>query len=193
MVGMASPAGPEATREAEYRAAIVAAGRRLRAAGLVAATEGNLSARLGRERLLITPSGRRKDELAADDLVVAAIAASDASGTAPAGMPSSDIAIHRAVYAARPDLGAVVHAHLPASMGLTLAGEIPEVAPVPFCGPDVEILVVIPGVATLFPARAKIELRFLFCLRLRIGVRRGKNHPIGSGLEKRAGCFAFAG
>ena len=33
---------------------------------------------------------------------------------------SSDIAIHRAVYVARPDVLAVAHAHLPASMALTL-------------------------------------------------------------------------
>ena len=36
------------------------------------------------------------------------------------------MAIHLAVHAARPDLGAVAHAHLPASMALTLAGEVPD-------------------------------------------------------------------
>ncbi len=45
--------------------------------------------------------------------------------------PTSDLAIHLAVYAARPDIGAVAHAHLPAAMGLTLAGEVPDPAALP--------------------------------------------------------------
>jgi L-fuculose-phosphate aldolase len=118
--------------DAPLRAAIVAAGRRLRQAGLVAATEGNLSIRVG-DRLLITPSGRRKDELAPDELVEVPVVArgrADAA-TGDRARPSSDVAIHRAAYAARPDVGAVVHAHLPASMALTLAGEIPDPAVLP--------------------------------------------------------------
>ena len=110
-------------------AAIVAAGRRLGSRGLISAGEGNLSVRLDTERLLITPRGRRKDELGLDDLVVVRpghpegeLEARSRSGL----VPSSDLAIHLAVHAARPDVGAVVHAHLPASMGLTLAGEIPD-------------------------------------------------------------------
>ena len=45
--------------------------------------------------------------------------------------PTSDLAIHLAVHAARPDIGAVAHAHLPAAMGLTLAGEVPDPAALP--------------------------------------------------------------
>ena len=50
--------------------ALIAAGRRLGSRGLISAGEGNLSIRLDAERLLVTPTGRRKDELAPDDLVV---------------------------------------------------------------------------------------------------------------------------
>lgn len=120
--------------EVALRAAIVAAGRRLRAAGLVAATEGNLSVRIGEESLLITPAGRRKDELEVQHLVVAPLVrAPDEAGERADGghVPSSDVAIHRAVYAARPDVAAVVHAHLPASMALTVAGEIPDPSALP--------------------------------------------------------------
>jgi L-fuculose-phosphate aldolase len=55
------------------------------------------------------------------------------AGERPAGghVPSSDVAIHRAVYGARPDVTAVVHAHLPASMALTVAGEIPDPSALP--------------------------------------------------------------
>src|SRR5215207_1049125 len=110
-------------------AAIVAAGRRLGARGLIAAGEGNLSVRLDGERLLITPSGRRKDELEPDDLVVVRPRhnGSEHEARFRSGLrPSSDLAIHLAVHAVRPDIGAMVHAHLPASMGLTMAGEVPD-------------------------------------------------------------------
>ncbi len=51
-------------------AAIIEGGRRLGARGLISAAEGNLSVRLDAERLLVTPTGRRKDELEPDDLVL---------------------------------------------------------------------------------------------------------------------------
>ena len=113
--------------EAGLRKAIVAAGRRLGHHGLISAGEGNLSARLGDGTLLITPSGRRKDELAPAELLVVPEVA-PTSEVFPQGKPrpSSDLAIHRALYLARDDVFAVVHAHLPASMGLTLAGEVPD-------------------------------------------------------------------
>jgi ribulose-5-phosphate 4-epimerase/fuculose-1-phosphate aldolase len=117
--------------DARRRAAIVAAGRRLGARGLIAAGEGNLSIRLG-EDLLITPSGRRKDELAPGDLVVVPLSgAGQAAARGSRLRPSSDVAIHRAVYAARPDVLALVHAHLPAAMALTLASEVPNPAVLP--------------------------------------------------------------
>jgi L-fuculose-phosphate aldolase len=110
--------------------AIVRAGTRLGRRGLIAAGEGNLSCLLDDGSILVTPSGLRKDELDAGDLVV--VDASGTTATARAGLtPTSDLAIHRAVYAARADVSAVAHAHLPASMGLTLAGERPDAAALP--------------------------------------------------------------
>jgi L-fuculose-phosphate aldolase len=106
---------------------LVEAGRRLGARGLISAGEGNLSVRLDADRVLITPSGRRKDELEPRDLVVVWLEHDGREVGSPSGLaPSSDLAIHLAVHAARPELGAVAHAHLPASMALTLAGEIPD-------------------------------------------------------------------
>ena len=128
-----SPAPPDET--ASLREALVAAGRRLGARGLISAGEGNISARLGDGTLLITPTGLRKDELAPEDTLIVPLSADRVGATgagaalsgATSGLrPSSDIAIHRAVYAARPDVHAVVHAHLPAAMALTLAGEVPD-------------------------------------------------------------------
>ena len=118
--------------QARASAAILAAGRRLGARGLIAAGEGNLSIRLDMDRLLITPSGRRKDELDDGDLVVVRVGDAEREARSPSGLPpSSDLAIHLAVHASRPDVGAVAHAHLPASMALTMAGEIPDPAALP--------------------------------------------------------------
>ena len=111
---------------------LIQAGRRLGSRGLISAGEGNLSIRLDGSRILVTPSGRRKDELRAEDLVVVRTDHPGAAARSRSGfMPTSDLAIHLAVYAARPDIEAVAHAHLPASMALTLAGEIPDPAVLP--------------------------------------------------------------
>jgi L-fuculose-phosphate aldolase len=112
--------------------AIIDGGRRLRSGGLIAGAEGNLSARLDDDRLLVSPTGRRKDALAPLDLVEVRLGHDERAGRSPSGLaPTSDLAIHLAVYQARPDIAAVVHAHLPASMALTLAGEIPDPAALP--------------------------------------------------------------
>lgn len=110
--------------------AIVRAAARLGRRGLIAAAEGNLSVRLDDGSLLVTPAGYRKDELELGDLVVVDPAGAVAA-TRVGLTPTSDLAIHRAVYAARNDVRAVAHAHLPASMGLTLAGERPDATALP--------------------------------------------------------------
>lgn len=115
----------------EAAEAIVRAGARLGARGLIVAAEGNLSIRLG-DQLLVTPSGRRKDELGVEELLLVPLdpdpstGAEAGYGTGSGPRPSSDIAVHRAVYRARPDVRAVAHAHLAASLGLTIAGERPN-------------------------------------------------------------------
>lgn len=112
--------------------ALVRAGRRLGERGLISAGEGNLSIRLDGDRLLVTPAGRRKDELDARDLVVVWLGHPDRDARSPSGLgPTSDLAIHLAVHDARPAIRAMVHAHLPASMALTLAGERPDPAALP--------------------------------------------------------------
>jgi L-fuculose-phosphate aldolase len=118
--------------DAAGRLAIVLAGARLGRRGLIAAGEGNLSIRLPGARMLITPGGRRKDELRPEDLVTTRLTETEAAAPDGAGLrPSSDIAIHRAIYLARPDALAIVHAHVPAAMALTVAGEVPDPASLP--------------------------------------------------------------
>lgn len=112
--------------------ALIEAGRRLGARGLISAGEGNLSVRLDADRLLVTPTGQRKDELTADDLVIVWIDHPEREQRSRTGrLPTSDLAIHLAVHRARGEIGAMVHAHLPASMALTLAGELPDPGALP--------------------------------------------------------------
>jgi L-fuculose-phosphate aldolase len=89
------------------RAEVVAAGREMLRLGLVAGTSGNVSARDG-DRILITPSALPYGEIEEDDVVALSL-----DGTVLDGVrePSSERRVHLAVYAARPDAGALVHSH----------------------------------------------------------------------------------
>lgn len=81
---------------------------------------GHVSARIpGSDRFFI--STRRSPGLADEDhLLVIDTSGKVVSGD---GMPNSEFWIHARIYAARPDVGAVVHAHPPACISLTQIGE----------------------------------------------------------------------
>lgn len=118
------------------RNALVAIGRRLYERGMLAGTDGNLSARLPDGNILVTPSGAAKGSLEPGDLVI----------VDPDGKPvdrhrraSSELAMHLAIYRSRPDINACVHSHAPHATAFPVAGEplpddiLPEV--VLFVGP----------------------------------------------------------
>jgi len=88
---------------------IVRVGRLLYERRYVVAAEGNLSVRLPSGRLLITPAGACKGALEARGLVELDPAGPAAAGDNPA--PSSEWRLHAEIYARRPDVGAVCHAH----------------------------------------------------------------------------------
>ncbi len=87
---------------------MVKLGKRLHAAGFVAATDGNLSARLDKRSVIITPTGFSKAAMKPADMVVVDLCGNKISGR---HNPSSEIEMHLAIYRMRPDIGAVVHAH----------------------------------------------------------------------------------
>jgi L-fuculose-phosphate aldolase len=128
---MAGSMDPGSTQLAALRAAMVVAGRRMGSRGLVSATEGNLSVRLPGGRLLVTPSGFRKEELGEADLLVVELATGAVAADTAGRRPTSDLAIHRAIHERRPDVLAVAHAHPPATLALTLAGERADPADLP--------------------------------------------------------------
>lgn len=111
------------TDEHAARESIVAAARELDALGLNRGTSGNVSRRFG-DGLLITPSGVPTSALTSDSIVPM-----EMDGTCPAGMkPSSEWRFHRDILAARPEIGAVVHAHPIHCTAFAICGrEIPAV------------------------------------------------------------------
>ena len=108
--------------ERQLRLALVAAGARLASVGLILPGEGNLSVRLDADTLLLTPSATDKGRLRAVDVVRVSVA----EAPSPSARVSSEVRLHQAVYAARPEVGAVVHAHPPHVLALSLAGERPD-------------------------------------------------------------------
>ena len=122
-------------RESEARVAVAEICRRMYARGLIAAADGNVSVRLGQGRLLVTPSGLSKGFLRPCDMIVTDLAGRPrpsaprrASGAgrlvavSNAARPSAEIRMHVLVFAERPDVTAVVHAHPPIATALALAG-----------------------------------------------------------------------
>jgi L-fuculose-phosphate aldolase len=105
--------------EARYRREIVSLGRMLHERGYVAAMDGNLSVRLGKGRVLSTPTAMSKGRMRPSDMVIV-----DSDGHRVAGRRdvSSEIAMHLLIYKLRPDVQAVVHAHPPTATGFAAAG-----------------------------------------------------------------------
>jgi 3-dehydro-4-phosphotetronate decarboxylase len=90
------------------RQELQAAGRYLLANELAWGNAGNLSARISPDSLLVTASGTRLGELADDDFVECPVdAASEPTYTRK---PSKEMPMHRAIYHARPEVNAILHA-----------------------------------------------------------------------------------
>jgi L-fuculose-phosphate aldolase len=97
---------------------IVEVGSRMYRFRLVIGLEGNVSARVGDDWVLATPAGVCKGFLQPEDLALA-----DLQGR-PVGdaRPSTELGMHLAIYAARPDVRAIVHGHPPFATAFATAG-----------------------------------------------------------------------
>ena len=100
---------------------LVGAGARLAAAGLVRASEGNLSARTGGRHCLVTPTGGVTGRLRGADLVEVPLD----RGKVPR-RASSEVRMHIEIYRRRPDVAAIVHAHPPWVLRLAGEGRLPN-------------------------------------------------------------------
>jgi L-fuculose-phosphate aldolase len=86
----------------------------------MAGADGNVSVRVAPGVLLVTPTGLRKADLRAADLVRVDLAGKALGGFRKA---TTELDLHLRVYGERADVGAIVHAHPPTATGLALAGE----------------------------------------------------------------------
>ncbi len=107
------------TTDQDARSSIVQACRRMASLGINQGTSGNISLRAP-GGLLLTPSGLDYDVMQPEDIVFM-----DWQGAWQArgsNRPSSEWRFHHAILKARPELGAVLHAHPPYCTVLAIMG-----------------------------------------------------------------------
>lgn len=103
----------------QSRGEIVKIGKMLHQRGYIAACDGNLSVRLNRNQILVTPTAMSKGVMKPADLVIV-----DMSGRKLKGRRdvTSEIGMHLLIYSMRPDVNAIVHAHPRTATGFAAAG-----------------------------------------------------------------------
>lgn len=96
------------SHERELRKQIVEIVSRAYDRQLMISTEGVVSARLGEDSFLITPTGADRRTIAIEDVVLIR------NGVCEAGkLPSRSVKLHQAIYAQQPDIGCVMTAQCP--------------------------------------------------------------------------------
>ena len=130
----------------KWRAELAKVSRRLHANGWVANHDGNVSVRLKGDRLLITCTAISKHDVDDASLLVV-----DMKGNVLEGRkkPFSELELHLACYAARPEVNVVLHAHPPAATAFGLVGR--EIGPVAMPEIVVSLGDRIPTVLRAFP------------------------------------------
>jgi len=109
----------------EFKVQVIQAGLRLIKEGLVTRTWGNVSVRAGENHMLITPSGRKYEDLTIDDIVEVNIHTSEYGGSI---RPSSEHMLHSEIYRTRPEINAVIHTHqMNASTCAAARREVPPI------------------------------------------------------------------
>ncbi len=125
--------------------------RLLHQKSLIAATDGNLSVKFG-DGLLTTPSGVNKAFLEEEQIITVDFAGRVIDGQ---GQPTSELAMHLAVYRLRPEVEAVIHAHPPLATAFSIAGLSLD----QFVLPEVVMsLGVIPTAAYATPTTSEVPL-----------------------------------
>lgn len=115
----------DSQNELSYRQEIVRIGAMLHQKGFVGATDGNISVRLERDQVLVTPSGVSKGFMTPAQMVLTDLDGRVLQTERLDGRtmrPSSEFPMHLQCYGQRPDVRAVVHAHPPVAIACTIAG-----------------------------------------------------------------------
>jgi len=103
--------------EADLRREIIDTALKMNALGINRGKSGNVSARI-EGGFLVTPTGLAYESTQPEDVVAMTIDG-QSRGTR---LPSSEWRFHRDIYAARPAVGAIVHAHSPFATTLACLG-----------------------------------------------------------------------
>ncbi len=120
-----SPSEVARCREAEIlRAEIVDVGRKLWEREYVDGNGGNISARLGSEYLLCTPTKMCKRDMRPEDLCL-----SDLGGNTLAGdrIRTSELLLHLEIFKANSRARAIVHCHPPYATAFAMTGSTPPI------------------------------------------------------------------
>ncbi len=97
---------------------IMLVGRRMYERNYVASNDGNISARLDNNQIMITPSGISKGYINPEEMVIV-----DMSGKVQNNKkPSSELSLHLQIYKNRPDVNSVCHAHPIYATAFAVAG-----------------------------------------------------------------------
>lgn len=100
---------------------------RIYRSGMTTTSGGNISIRDNNGDIWITPSGVDKGNLTTNDIMCVK---KDGTVVGP-HKPSSEYPFHRAIYQARPELNAIIHAHPPALVAFSIARKVPDTKIVP--------------------------------------------------------------
>jgi len=111
------------------REELIDIGKRLDARQLTAGSEGNLSARLNKDSVLVTRSGCMLGCLRHGDFV--RVRLSDGLVLDRSGPPTSELGAHLVLYRADESTKAIVHAHPASCMAITLRNWSLEAVPIP--------------------------------------------------------------
>jgi len=93
---------------AQVQAAVLAASKTMYQRGLVEGTAGNVSGRVGTDRVVVTPSSVGYEEMTLEDLVLVDLDGNTIEGSRS---PTSEKALHLECYRAYPEVRGVVHCH----------------------------------------------------------------------------------
>ena len=128
IAGLVQSSIPMQKTEKELRQDIVDIGRLVYQKGWVAANDGNITIRLDQDRILATPTGVSKGMMHVDDFIIVDMQGNKIEGRKER---TSEIAMHLTIYAMRPDIRSVVHAHPPVATGFATAGKALDLALLP--------------------------------------------------------------
>src|SRR5258706_15473258 len=95
---------------------------RLYARGFVTATDGNVSVRLDNGNILTTRTSINKGQVTVGDIIEVDMQGNPVAQPAT-HKPSTELGMHLFIYAHRPDVNAVVHAHPTYATGFAAARE----------------------------------------------------------------------